>query len=286
MFSKKQIRTSIALAEGNFDGQNNEVTLPAVPTHVTITKTGGTTLPTLTADIKNLSLDLMQRLTVLSFRQLQSYNNVIKVEAGEEDVEPDLVFQGEIVTAVPRFAADGSVTFHIEAKSGYYPLQKSTAPVSVNTDTTIESLFQQFADEAGYTLENNGVTGSVRNCVFTGTPIRKARQLAKQTDVDLIIDNATFVILPSYLDSREGSVPLLNKDTGLLGYPAFSNDGIQCSCLFSPLLQIGGLIKIESIVPKASGVWRITKLTHDLEAYSPAGGVWHSNVEAEWINDE
>lgn len=286
MFNKKNIRISVALAEGNFEGESNEVILPAVPTSVTVMKTGGTELPKLTADIQNLSIDLMSRLTVLAFKNLQTYNNVIKVEAGEEGEEPDLVFTGEITSAVPNFQTDGSVTFHVEAASGYYPLQKGTAPVSVNTDTTIESLFQQFADEAGYTLENNGVQGSVSNCVFLGSPIKKARQLAKQTGVDLIIDNSTFVILPSYLDAREGTVPLLRKDTGLLGYPSFTNDGIECRCLFSPLFKVGGLIKIESIVPKASGTWRITKLTHTLDAFQTVAGAWETKVEAEWIAED
>lgn len=286
MFNKKQIVISIALAQGTFMGEKNEVTLPAVPTRITIDKTGGNELPKMAAEIDNLSLDLMQRLTVLAFRNLQTYNNVIKVEAGEEGQTPDLVFQGEIVSAVPVFNADGTATFKIDAASGYYPLQKSTQPVSVNTDTTIVSLFKQFADEAGYTLENNGVEGSVKNSVFTGTPIQKARQLARQTGVDLLIDNGTMVILPSYLDSREGAVPLLSADSGLLGYPAFTNDGISCKCLFSPLLKIGGMVKIESIVPKATGVWRVTKLHHSLQAYQTAGGDWSTQIDAAWLADE
>lgn len=286
MFRKKEIYVSIALAEGQFDNGSNEITLPKVPIRLTVDKTGGTELPKLTLDVENILLDTMQRLTVLAFRPLQSYKNVIKVDAGEEGMTPDLVFQGEIVSAVPVFDYSGAATFHIEASSGYYPVQKTAQPVSVNTDTTIESLFQQFADEAGYTLENNGVTGSVRNSVFSGTPIQKARQLAKQTGVDLIIDNNSFVILPSYLDHREGTVPLLRKDSGLLNYPAFTNDGISAQCLFSPLLEVGGLVKIESIVPKASGVWRITKLHHSLEAYAPSSGDWTTNFDAIWITEE
>lgn len=286
-FTKKELKITISLAEGTFTNGENTVILPDVPMRVTVDKTGGTELPKMTAEISNLSLNLMQRLTVLSFRQLQTYNNVLKVEAGEGGKTPDLVFQGEITSAVPDFNDDGTATFHIEAASGFYPLQMGTAPVSVDTDTTIEYLFKQFADEAGYTLENNGVTGSVSNCVFTGSPIQKARQLAKQTGVDLLIDNNTLVILPSYEDSREGgTVPLLSKDSGLLGYPSFSNDGISARCLFIPQLQIGGLVKIESIVPKATGVWRVTKLSHTLEANMSTGGEWSTDLDAEWVTEE
>lgn len=287
MFTKKQLQISIALAKGTFDNQNNAIILPPVPMHVEVDKTGGTELPTLKASIQNLSLDLMQQLTVLAFRNLQTYNNVIKVEAGEEGQALDLVFQGEITSAVPVFDSSGSVTFNIDAKSGFYPLQKVTSPVSVNGGTEIAVLFQMFAEEAKYSLENNGVTGSVKNCIFTGSPIDKARQLAKQTGVDLIVDNNTFVIMPDYLSSKdENTVPLLRKDTGMIGYPAFTNSGIKASCLFSPLLSVGGMVKIESVVPKATGVWRITKIHHTLDANSPDSGEWVSEIEGEWLSEK
>lgn len=285
MFAKKSIKTSIALAEGNFSDGSNEVTLPQVPIKVSVDKAGGTDLPKCTVEVQNLSLDLMQRLTVLAFRQLQTYKNVIKIEVGEEGQTGDLLFQGEISSAVPSFDESGNVTFKIEALSGFYPVQQSKPPVSVQGETEIVKLFEQFAKEADYTLENNGVTGSVRNCVFTGTPIIKARQLARQTGVDLVIDNQKFVIMPSYTETREGYVPLLSKDTGLLKYPAFTNDGIQCTCLYNPLIQIAGMVKIQSIVPKASGVWRVNKLHYDLEAYSSNAGEWSMQIDGAWLNE-
>lgn len=286
MFTKKTLVVKIALAEGVFEGSDNEITLPEVPTHVSIEKTGGDDLPSCKVDCRNLSLDLMQRLTVLSFRNLQSYNNVIKVMAGDEGGKLETVFQGEIVTAVPSFGGDGSVTFAIDAMSGYYPLQLSVAPVSVKGDTTIEFLMTQFATEAGYTLENNGVTGSVKNSVYRGSPIQKAQQLAKQTGIDLIIEDGKFVILPDYDTSREDVVPYFTKDSGLLGYPAFTSDGISCTTLFSPLVKVGGLIKIKSIVPKASGVWKVTKVHHDLEAFNPSSGTWFTDIDAIWVTEE
>lgn len=286
MFTKKAIGVTIALAEGVFEGSNNEITLPEVPTHVSCDKTGGDELPKCTIEVKNLKLDLMQRLTVLAFRKLQTYNNVIKVMAGDYGGKLDLVFQGEIVSAVPDFGTDGSVTFKIEAMTGFYPLQLSTAPVSVQGYTTIESLMAQFAKEAGYAYENSGVSGSVKNSVYRGSPIQKARQLARQTGIDLLIQDGKFITLPDYDTSRENVVPYFTKDSGLLGYPSFTSDGIECTVLFSPLIEVGGLIKIGSIVPKASGVWKVTKVHHDLDAYSPAVGTWVSDISATWVADE
>lgn len=280
-FSKKTLTVSIALAEGTFDGTNNQITLPAVPISATIDKTGGTDLPKASLEVKNLSLATMQRLTVLAFRKLQTFNNVIRIEADD-----NLVFQGEITSAVPEFQTDGTAIFKIEAASGYYPLQLSETPVSVQGDTAIEKLMEQFATNAGYTLKNEGVEGSVSNCVFYGSPIQKARQLAKQAGIDLLIDNGALVILPSYSTARDGAVPLFSKDSGLIGYPSFTNDGIHAEVLFSPLVEIGGMVKIESVVPKASGVWRVDKVSHRLQANDPAGGEWTTSIDASWLAEE
>ena len=39
-------------------------------------------------------------------------------------------------------------------------------------------------------------------------------------------------------------------------------------------------MEIESLVPKAGGVWKITKLTHTLSAHFPGENVWESQVDA------
>ena len=63
----------------------------------------------------------------------------------------------------------------------------------------------------------------------------------------------------------------------MIGYPSFTQDGITCECFYNPRLQLGGQIKIESIVPRASGYWKITKLNHDLAAYT--NGRWVSRID-------
>lgn len=71
---------------------------------------------------------------------------------------------------------------------------------------------------------------------------------------------------------------LLNKDTGMLGYPVLTNEGVEVRGLYNPAFRLGGLVKVESIVPRASGVWRIIKLSHELTAFDPGGGPWESRM--------
>ena len=64
----------------------------------------------------------------------------------------------------------------------------------------------------------------------------------------------------------------------MLGYPVLTNEGVEVRGLYNPAFRLGGLVKVESIVPRASGVWRIIKLSHELTAFDPGGGPWESRM--------
>ena len=80
-----------------------------------------------------------------------------------------------------------------------------------------------------------------------------------------------------------GGYGALADGAGLIGYPSFTSDGISCACCYDPNLKQGGAIELQSIVPRASGRWKITKLTHKLSAYMTGGGSWNTAIEAAYI---
>ena len=97
-----------------------------------------------------------------------------------------------------------------------------------------------------------------------------------------MIDDNQIILIPAG-GSRKGAVPLLSDKTGMSGYPTFNQDGISCKCMYRPDLEIGGLFKVESIVPRATGTWKITKLSHALAAFQPTGGPWESAIEGQYV---
>lgn len=128
-------------------------------------------------------------------------------------------------------------------------------------------------------LKNEGVTGTVKNAVFEGSPIEQARQCAKQIGAELILDDET-MILVSNGASRKGNAVLLNANSGLLGYPTMTQNGIEIKSIFNPNYRFAGLIKLETLVPKCSGTWRIVKMSHTLDSNLPSGGKWETQITA------
>lgn len=276
MFSVKTVRITIQLRKGEFDNGGNTVIIEGLPVSVTVTKQGGEAKNKASVTVDNLKLETATQLTTLAFKRLETYNNVIQIDAGSQGAELSTIFIGEITSAVPVMG-DNKLSLKIEALAGYYPALIPSTPTSVQENTTIEKLMKQFADEAGYSFENKGITASVANSVFIGSPIAKAKTLARQADVDLLIDDNKFTIQP-FEAPKEGQIPLLSKGTGLIDYPSFSNEGINCKSVFNDKLKVGSYFKLESVLPHASGEWQITKVEHRLEAYTPNSGTWESDV--------
>lgn len=283
MYNLKTIRTAITLGEGTFDNKNNTVTIEGLATNIRCTKPGGNDKPKCSIEITGLDIKKMEQLTTLAFLPLTTKKNVVSVLAGEQGQALNLVFKGEIASSFANFENAPDVVFQIEAITGSYPDQIAASPVAINGQVSIDALFGQFAVEAGYVLQNDGVTGSVANTIINGSPIEKLHKLAKQVGCELIIDDGTVIIFPNG-GKRSGNTPLVTKDTGLIGYPTFTNDGVQFKSLYSPAFRLGGLVQLQSIVPKATGIWKITKLEHALSAYVSNDANWFSEITGQWVN--
>ena len=280
-FSIKTIQVAVTLGKGNFSEGGNTKIIEGLACDVTVQKPGLPEKNSAAVKIWGLKYEDMAQLTMLAFKPLESQHNLISIKAGEKGGSLALVFQGEITSAFADFNAAPDVCMQFEADSGSYPQQIASPVATVKGEAKADQLFSQFAQSAGYTLKNEGVTSSVQNAWFPGSPIDKMTKLARDVGCELIIDDGAIVVLPAG-KAREGNAVLLTKNTGLIGYPTFNQDGISCKCIFNPDLIYGGLIKVESIVPRASGVWRITKLTHHITAYIPGGGNWESQIEASY----
>lgn len=281
-FKLKTIRTTITLGKGTFGGGGNSKIIEGLATDVDITKPGLPEKNSASVSIANISLADMEQMTFLAFQPLQSLKNLITIEAGEQGKTLATVFKGEITSAYADYGSVPDVEFKIEALSGGYAAQIGAKPISVKGNAKAADLIKQFAKEIGYTFKNEGVAASVRNAVFNGSPIEKARSVADEVGAELLIDDDSMILMP-YDKPRSGGAVLLTPETGLIGYPSFTSDGISFSCFFNPNLKQGGQVKIESIVPRASGHWKITKLSHRLTAYRTGGGSWYSSVDAAYI---
>ena len=279
-YELKEIEVTITL---DVDGANNQYVFTGFATNVAISKPGGTEFSTAQVEIYGLSLETMSQLTWLSFQPLGRRYNLMQIAAGEQGKELSVIFQGDITVAYADLNGSSPV-LRIEAQTASYPLLNPTPQVAIQGEQNVDQLLLTFASDANLTYRNEGVRASISDCVLTGSPVEKMRQIADHIGADIIFDDDKAVLVPRRKTrAAEGSIPVVSAESGMIGYPTFTNTGIQASTFFRPDLKIASAVRIESIVPRASGVWKITHLTHELSAHNPGSSAWRTTFQGMWL---
>jgi hypothetical protein len=282
-YSEKLVRITITFDEGGENGSQMIFMQHAM--NMRITKQGAPELPKAQIEIYGLSMDQMMQLTMLSFDALSLRRNVIEIAAGDSASNLAVVFQGEIMNSAPDMNKAPSPVMQIEAITAAYPQLLPTAPVAVKGEQPAESLGQSFAQQSGLSFVNCGMQGSLKNCVINGDPMNKARWLANTMGMDLVIDDKEMVfVAPDKARGETVAVDVIDPASGEIGYPSFDSMGIQATCFFNPNLRVAGLCRIKSSMPRASGVWKIYSVTHDLAVNMPSGGAWRTTIAGTWMD--
>ena len=289
-YTQKLIEVRVTLAEGNFATSKNNAgntKIIRLACDVVINKPGGKEKPSATIKIYNMPLADMEQLTLLAFRPLKSSKNGVAVYAGDES-GLSLAFSGDITGAVPDFTGAPEPVFTISAVTGYEASITAVKPYTAKGEQDVPDILEKLAKSMGFTFVNRGVTAKLRNLCLMGGPMEQARALADAARLELIVDDGELVAAPKNtlrMDATEQNTPVWSAGTGLLGYPGFDNKGIVAKGIYEPRLLIGGPLRIVSIVPKVTGLWKITSLSHHLQSGLPRGGAWESSVKASYIGE-
>ena len=273
-YTKKRLIVRAVIA-----GEGSERVFDGFATHVSIDKTACPAMPRAKINIKGLSVDTMAAMTRLGYEAYTKAKNVISIYAGEGN-SLSLAFKGEIATAWANFNSAPSIEFQIDAISGSYPNLIPQSPLSVQGQQPASEAIETLSKQIGYSFENNGVTASISNCVIKGDPINKIKTIANMVGANVVIDNDTVVILPNGGIRNTKGTPSITGENGMIGYPTFNEKGISLSCFYRPDIAIGGVISVKSVVPRASGLWIVTGLKHELSANDPGGSVWKTDIQA------
>lgn len=246
---------------------------------VSITKPGLIEKNSAQISIWGLDLPTMKQLTTLAYRPLEYRRNFVVIKAGTEGERLSVAFSGEITSAFGDFSSAPDVLMQMTAETGFYPQLIPQAPIDIAIPTPAQDVFGLLASSMGYTFRNEGLLTVIKPTRLNGSPMEKAIQLAEDINCELIVDDGAIIVNQAGR-ARGGGVTLLSADTGMIGYPTFNQNGLSVECIYNPALVYGGRVQIISDVPKATGTWYITKLSHQLSANASTNGDWKSQIEA------
>lgn len=276
-FKPHRLQVHLTLRKGTFaDGSNSKI-VTDLPMSVTVEKLGPPDFAKCSVEIYGLPLHELEQLTSLAFNILQFSRNYINIYAGDDDSGLSEIFAGTIISSHADFSGAPDIKLVIDGEVGFWGRVIAQGPNVINGTQDAAAFIKRQVEQAEFTFTNEGVSATLKNCVFNGDPIAQARAAAVQIGADLIFDDNEAILLPKN-GHRGGDVLEIDATSGLLGYPSVSSNGVEFKSIFHPSFRFAGLINLKTAVPKCSNTWRIIKLTHKLSANNANDSSWESQI--------
>lgn len=186
---------------------------------------------------------------------------LLTVEAGRVSTGYSLVFAGDITSAVGAQPPD--ITLTLKAATGDYAKgiiiassQPAVAP--------LRNIAAKVAADLGLALRFEAKAKQISNYTFTGSAAKQVEHLGNMGRVNAYIDDKTLVV-KEFNKALERQVRDLSLDSGLIGSPEFTEQGLKVKMLFDNATTLGGGLRVTSkLNPAANGVYTIFKMGFEL----------------------
>ncbi|KLV66322.1 hypothetical protein [Citrobacter sp. MGH106] len=273
-YKKRALKFEFTLKDGEFDESgNNILTIDNIKAEIEIGAYGGITGTTLEARVYGLSIDNMALLSYKGIQLNGAKQNMMKVWADDRPV-----FFGSITNCFADLNQMPDAPLIISAFSTGFDQSITAAPFSKEGVASVNEIITTIAASIGYTVVNNGVLAKLENPYFEGNPISQIQQCAHAAGIEIDFRLGAIYIWPQG-GSIDDTIPLISPQHGLIGYPVFSNYGINLQCQYSDLILRGRKIQLETSLPNGSGVYTVQSAVHHLSTWTE-GGPWSTIVWA------
>lgn len=280
-FLRRRINLEFELGQGDFGKAGfDTVRIEGLRVSATVVRAGGAQMSELQMRVYGLPLDVMNKLTILNIlRQYDARRNTVTFSAGDEGAVTTC-FIGNITECWADIQQPESALY-VRANAGHLDLLAPTTPTSYKGAVSAAVILAGLAARMNppLTLENSGVTAVLSNPYYPGTLLRQIFQAAEAAHCHAVIDdvNQRLAIWPAGA-ARGGARTAIGPTSGMIGYPTYTQSGIQLNMLYNPTIAFGTEIQVESQLLPAAGGWTVAQVTHDLESEVP-GGKWLTRVE-------
>jgi hypothetical protein len=227
--------------------------------------------------VLGLTKSMMNQLTVIGpINQVKPKNEVL-LAAGDENGMTS-VFQGTIFSAWADYGGMPDVPFNIIAYAGLGLAVKPMNASSYPGTASVADIMSKIAANAGLAFLNSGVATQLINPYFSGAALQQIKACARAAKINHKIEFGKLTIWPQGQAITGGEVPLISPETGMVGYPALSSQGMTVKTLFVPNIILGGAIQVKSSLQMANGNFNVFNYVHNLSSEVP-GGPWFTTID-------
>jgi hypothetical protein len=278
-FVKRAITVVFTLGTGNFgETGSNQVTVTGLRISAKILKTGAAAMSECQLRIFGLTPTIYNALTAIYPITQALRRNQITVLAGDDVSGMAVVFIGQIIMAQIDLNSPPDSVLNVIAQTGLLQAVKPIPPTSYPKGASVASVMASLAIQMGLEFENNGVKAILPKSYFPGTARQQALACVEAAGIKWNGGDDGVLAIWNSGGHRGTFIPLISPDSGMIGYPAYSNIGLAVKTIYNPNVQYGGQIKVQSSIPQANGFWTVFGLSHSLESEMPHGQ-WSTDIQ-------
>lgn len=229
----------------------------------------------------------------------------VTLECGYENGNFGMIFTGDVVQAVLNRQDVTDRVFEIAAQDGDEYLNSSFVATTINQGTSADQRVDILTSGYETGILSKGLMGLSplpRGKVMFGYSADYLRDMSTSAHSQMYVDDGVINVAGAE-DYAPGDAVELRPDTGLIGAPEHTDDGISGQCLLNPSIKLNTLIhvdttwvseKLETSPPKeddessgstkkqktalpTNGLYRIVKLTYKGDTH---GDDWYCNFDA------
>ncbi|WP_338331992.1 baseplate hub protein [Acetobacter sp. LMG 32666] len=321
--ANRQVDVVFTLAQDGFGAAGAEtITLSGYRVRCQIVSTGLESGMACALRLEGLAQPLLNRLSLMQAGMAAQTRNTVTImagnAAGQGGSTRPVVFCGGVVEAFVDYANSPDVAFEVRALSGALPAALPVAPTSFGGDVPVATVMQGLATKAGLGFANYGVQTLLRGGVYyKGSVAEQVDSCARAARISYQIGVGVLAIWPAGMVAQEqGQALPVSVATGLVGYPSYSQYGVQFQSVFNPNIRFRDTVYLQTGTsaqattggastspqagaqvgtqgstaqastlqatggaPPACGLWVVQNVRHDLQTERP-DGPWFTTVEA------
>lgn len=272
-FAKRALKVGFKLNGAAFDGGTGEIDLTGYRCEVVVDNPGDQmSVSSMQMRIFGMSLSDMNTLSTNGRSVIAVREDQVVVSAGDEGEQTHQIFEGTIAAAFIDYAGAPEVALTVIARTGLVWQAKPAAANSYKGEADVATIIDGLAKAMGFSFKNNGVTTKLTNQYLSQTLMDQLRSVVEASGIVCNIENGTISIWPSGGYAGGGELHF-SPTTGLVGYPSFTQNGVQVTVQFEPGVAVGRKVRLDTSVLKAQGDWFIQAARHNLSSQMP-GGPW------------
>ena len=181
----------------------------------------------------------------------------VTVEAGRQSYGTAVIYRGNIVSSNVTQPPDIGIV--LKCLTGNF-IKGNIITRNQPGSAKLSQISKQVAQDTNTLLNFQATDKNIANYSYAGPALKQVELVGAMGGINVFIDDNTLVVKDAFVPLTN-TLRILNAETGMIGIPEFTEQGIKVKFLLDNRTTLGGSLRIESKqYPAANGDYVIYKL--------------------------